>query len=296
MARIGIDLGGTRIKVARVDGDKILSETSVETPPGGGAHAVLDAVAAAVKQLDPAPESVGLAIPGQVNADGVCYRLVNVPGFDGVDVAGVLEPKVGCPVVTENDANAAALGEALFGLGRRYSSFAMFTLGTGIGGGICIDGRVRTGAHGFAAEIGHIPVDSREDAWLCGCGQLGCIEAYAGTTGLLRKFEELGGSATEVRTIAEAARRGESAGVETFRMMSRSLAVGIVIAQNLLDLDAIIFTGGVSASFDLIEPELRAEVERRSFSTPLASVPLRVSELGSRAGVVGSANLHLLRP
>ncbi len=295
MARIGIDLGGTRIKVARVDGEQILAETSIETPPQGGAQAVMTAIATTVKQLDPAPQSVGLVIPGEVNADGVCYRLTNIAGFENVNIAGLLSPLLDCPVVVENDGNAAAHGEALYGLGQRYKSFAMFTLGTGIGGGLCIDGRVRTGAYGFAAEIGHIPIDSSADAWSCGCGQHGCVEAYAGTIGLLRKFEQLGGRATEIRTVAEAARAGEEAGLKTFEMMSWALARCVTVIQNLLDLDAIIFTGGISASFDLVEPKLRAEVRRLSFSKPLAEVPLLVSELGARAGVIGSANLHLLK-
>lgn len=295
MARIGIDLGGTNIKVARVSEDRILDETSVETPVKGGAKAVLEAAAAAVRQLDARPQSVGLVIPGEVDAQGVCYRLTNIPGFENANIAAMLSPMLDCPVAVENDGNAAAHGEALFGLGRRFKSFAMITLGTGIGGGIVLDGRVRTGAYGFAAETGHLPVDNRDDAWLCGCGQKGCVEAYAGTFGLLKKFRELGGEATEIRTIAESARAGHAAGVQTFEMMSWSLARAVTCIQNLLDLNAIVFTGGISQSFDLIEPKLREEIRRQAFSRPLAEVPLLVSELGPRAGVVGSANLHLLK-
>ncbi|MEN9579682.1 MAG: hypothetical protein RJA70_2691 [Pseudomonadota bacterium] len=295
MARIGIDLGGTRIKIARVDGEHILAETSVETPPGGGADAVLSAAAECVRELDPNPESVGLVIPGEVNAQGVCYRLTNIRGFDNVNIAEVLAPKLGCPVIVENDGNAAALGEALYGHGQRYKSFAMLTLGTGIGGGIVLDGQVRTGSYGFAAETGHIPVDSSAEAWACGCGQKGCVESYAGSFGLLRKFRELGGTATEIRTIAESARNGEAAGLQTFEMMSWALARCVLAVQHLLDLDAIVFTGGISQSFDLIEPRLRSEVVRQAFSKPLGEVPLLVSELGARAGVIGSANLHRLR-
>lgn len=295
MARIGIDLGGTSIKIARVEGETILAETEVETPPGGGAEAVLRRAAEGVLALDREPESVGLVIPGEVNTEGVCYRLTNIRGFENVNIARLLSPMLNCPVVVENDGNAAALGEALYGLGKRYRSFAMLTLGTGIGGGIVLDGKVRTGAYGFAAETGHIPVDSSENAWTCGCGQKGCVESYAGTFGLLRKFRELGGNASDIRTVAESARRGEAAGLQTFEMMSWALARCVLAIQHLLDLDAIIFTGGISRSFDLIEPKLRAEVRRQAFSKPLGEVPLLVSELGARAGVIGSANLHLIK-
>jgi glucokinase len=294
MAKVGIDLGGTRIKAALVEGDQILKELSVETP-SGGPDAVLRAVASLVTSLDPRPAAVGFAIPGEVDAQGNCYRLPNIPGFENVNIESHLRPLLGCPIAVENDGNAAAHGEALYGLGLRYRSFAVITLGTGIGGGLVLDGRVRTGAFGFAAEIGHIPVDSSENAWSCGCGQRGCVESYAGTLGLLRKFRELGGEATEIVTIAQSARNQERAGLEAFQMMSRALAQCVTIMENLLDLDAIGFTGGISQSFDLIEPGLRAEVRRRAFAKPLAEVPLVVTQLGARAGAIGAAHLDLLK-
>lgn len=295
MAKIGIDLGGTRIKVAKVEADVILDEVSIATPPGGP-QAVLAAVAESVKRLDSKPSAVGFAIPGEVDAEGYCYRLPNIPGFERVRIAGVLEPLIHCPVYVENDGNAAAHGEALFGFGRKYKSFAMVTLGTGIGGGLVLDGKIRTGAYGFAAEIGHIPIDSSETAWSCGCGQKGCVESYAGTFGLLRKFQEAGGApTTEIADVAKSARAGHAAGVATFEMMAGALARCITTMQNLLDLDAIVFTGGISQSFDLIEPALRAAVKKHAFSAPLADIPLLISELGPRAGVVGSAHLDLVK-
>jgi glucokinase len=295
MAKIGIDLGGTRIKVAKVQDDLILDEVNIPTP-SGGPQAVLEAVADSVRRLDSAPSAVGFAIPGEVDADGRCYRLPNIPGFERVRIAGVLEPLINCPVFVENDGNAAAHGEALYGWGRTYRSFAMVTLGTGVGGGLVFDGKVRTGAYGFAAEIGHIPVDNGPAAWPCGCGQTGCVESYAGTFGLLRRFREAGGHETnEIADVAKSARAGEKAGLAAFDMMSDALARCVRTMQNLLDLDAIVFTGGISKSFDLIEPGLRAAVRKTAFAPPLGEVPLLVSELGSRAGVVGSAHLDLLK-
>lgn len=295
MAKIGIDLGGTRIKVAKVDADVILEELSIPTP-SGGPQAVLEAVARSVRQLDSRPTAVGFAIPGEVDAEGYCYRLPNIPGFERVRIAGVLEPLIECPVYVENDGNAAAHGEALYGWGRTYQSFAMVTLGTGIGGGLVLDGKIRTGAYGFAAEIGHIPIDSSDAAWPCGCGQKGCVESYAGTFGLLRRFREAGGAETsEVADVAKAARAGHKAGLVAFEMMSDALARCVRTMQNLLDLDAIVFTGGISQSFDLVEPALRAAVRKTAFAPPLGEIPLRISELGPRAGVVGSAHLDLVK-
>jgi glucokinase len=295
MAKIGIDLGGTRIKVARVIADNILEERSIETPKGGP-NAVLGAIAECVKGLDASPGAVGFAIPGEVDAAGKCYRLPNIDGFEGVAIASILEPLLGCRVFVENDGNAAAHGEALYGWGQKYKSFAMVTLGTGIGGGLVLDGKLRPGTHGFAAEIGHIPIDSSSDAWPCACGQRGCVESYAGTKGLLRRYKELGGeTVTEVAHVAAAAREGKVAGVQAFQMMADALARCVTTMQNLLDLDAIVFTGGISQSFDMLLPPLREAVRKAAFAAPLGEVPLVLSEMGSKAGVVGSAHLDLVK-
>ncbi|HEY6555742.1 MAG TPA: ROK family protein [Polyangiaceae bacterium] len=290
---IGVDFGGTQIKAAVVEGGVILRNSSAPTPADLGPSAVLDRVALVVRELSTSPESVGLAIPGQVDATGRCWRLPNVPGFEGVPIASELTLRLGCPVFVENDATCAALGERMYGHGDRYPNFVLFTLGTGVGGGVVIDGRVRRGQFGFAGEIGHTLLERSPDAWLCNCGLHGCLEAYAGTKALLRRYTDLGGDATEVRDIALAARRGERAGIETFEMMGRALGHAAASLQNLLDLDALVFSGGISASFDLIEPSLRAALRERAFAPPLAGVPLLVSELGSKAGVIGAA--HLVR-
>jgi glucokinase len=170
----------------------------------------------------------------------------------------------------------------------------MLTLGTGIGGGLAIDGVLRRGKNGFAGEVGHTPIERSETAWPCGCGLKGCLESYAGTKALLRKFAELGGSAIEVLPIAESARKNETAGLETFAMMGRALGIAIAGFQNTLDLDAIVFTGGISQSFDLIEPTIRKTLREFAFAPSLAEVPLCISELGEKTGLLGAAYLTTL--
>ncbi len=295
MARIGIDFGGTQIKIASVDADGTIgAQLALDTPQNASPDAVVERIAEAIVEVEAAPEAIGLAIPGQVDALGRVYRLPNVPGFERFPLAAALQRHITCPVVVENDGNAAAHGEALFGAGQQYRSFAMITLGTGIGAGIVIDGRVRTGAHGFAAELGHLRVDNTEAAELCGCGRRGCVEAYAGTRALLREFQRQGAIATEILPVADSARRGESAGKAAFAMMARGLAGGITALQTLLDLDAIVFTGGISRSFDLLEQPLRQEVRGLAYSEPLGEVPLVVSALGASAGVIGASHLDRL--
>jgi glucokinase len=288
---IGIDMGGTSIKLADVDGAAIRRSSSIHTPVGLAPTEILDRIAAAVKELDATPKQVGMAIPGECDANGKCFRLPNVPGFDGVEIAAELSKRVGAPVTAENDGTTAAYAESLFGHGRAHPSFLMVTLGTGIGGGLVLGKQLIRGSHGFAAEIGHVTVDASSSAWACVCGNKGCVEAYAGTRGLLESFRLAGGTATDVLPVAESARRGETAGKTAFALMAETLAIALNSIQNVLDLDAIVFTGGISKSFDLIEPVLRTKLRARCFAKPLGEVPLLVSELGDVAGVIGAAHL-----
>src|SRR5664279_4776375 len=284
---IGVDLGGTRIKAGVVINGELTDSISVNTQAENGPAQLLDVIAETVRKLDRCPAAVGLAIPGGVNPEGLCWRLPNVPGFEGINISAELTQRLGCRVVVENDATTAALAELYLGHGRSHPSFAMVTLGTGIGGGIVIDGHLRRGRHGFAGEIGHTPVNRSGAGWPCACGLQGCVESYAGTRGLLRKYAELGGTADEIRPISEAARRGDGAARTTFAAMGDALGIGLAALQYTLDLDAIVFTGGISASFDLIESALRSSLTKYVFGPPLADIPLLVSELGDRTGLLG---------
>lgn len=292
---IGVDFGGTGIKAGIVEDGRVMRSAETPTPRGASADDVMDAIARVVLELDPHPRSVGVAIPGEVDPAGRCWGLPNVPGFKGVNVGKGLSDRLRCPVAVENDATTAALGEYLYGHGSRYPSFLMITLGTGVGGGLVIGGQLYPGGNGFAGEIGHINIDPSENAPSCGCGKKGCLETYSGTAGLFRMYREFGGGeASEIKQIADAARRGEEAAIKTFQKMGDALGRGLADIQNVLDLNALVFTGGISRSFDLIEPSLRAALRRHSFAEPPAEVPLVVSELGAAAGVVGAAHLTQL--
>jgi glucokinase len=292
---IGVDFGGTAVKAGIVEGGEVVKSMSAATRLDTGPQEILDAIANTVLALTPKPEAVGVAIPGEVNAEGRCWRLANVPHFEGVPIGEELARRLGCPIAVENDATTAALGEQLYGHGRNNPSFLMVTLGTGVGGGLVLGHQLYPGSNGFAAEIGHNNIDSSPDAPLCACGQRGCIEAFSGTKALLRRFAELGGkAANEVLPISVSARRGEEAGKKTFEMMGTALGKGLAMIQNVLDLNAIVFSGGVSASFDLIEPYIRAALRQHVFGKPAGEVPLLVSELGERAGVIGAAHLTTL--
>jgi len=293
---IGVDFGGTHVKAGVVEGGEVLRSTSAATRNGASPDDVLDLLASTVLSITSEPEAVGIAIPGEVDAEGRCWRLTNVPGFAGVHVAAELSRRLGgCPIAVENDATSAALGERLFGHGREHPSFLMVTLGTGIGAGLVLGHMLYPGANGFAGEFGHLNIDRSANAPLCACGQRGCVEAFAGTKALHRRYKELSGNdVDEVRPIAENARRGDAAALSVFNVMGEALGRGLAAVQNLLDLNAIIFTGGIAAALDLLEPHLRLALRAHTFAPPLAEVPLLASELGERAGMIGAAYLTTL--
>lgn len=292
--RIGVDFGGTAVKAALVDGGRVSRQVAAPTPRAAAPSATMDVIAELVKELSESPAAVGLAIPGEVDDEGCCIRLPNVPGFEGLAIADELEARLGCPVRVENDATVAALGELRHGHGRDLESFVLFTLGTGVGGGFVFDGSLRRGAHGFAGELGHLMIDSSEEAWPCGCGLRGCLEARAGTAGLQRAWREAGGRTEPVASPAEmakAARAGEPAGLAAFAGMGRALGLGLAALQNTLDLDAAVFTGGIAASLDLALPALEQALASRAYAERLVELPLLVSALGPDAGLVGAAEL-----
>lgn len=293
---IGVAFGGTHIKAGVVEAGEVVRTASASTPAGATPDQVLDQVAKAVLELSPSPDGVGVAIPGEVDGEGRCWRLTNVPGFAGVHVAEQLSQRLGdCPIAVENDATSAALGERLHGHGRTHASFLMVTLGTGIGGGLVLGHMLYSGSNGFATEFGHMNIDPSPQAPACACGRTGCVEAFAGSKAIVRQYHDLGGEeVSEVRPIAARARSGDPIALRAFEAAGAALGRGVAAVQNLLDLDAIAFSGGISGSFDLLETHVRRALVAHTFAPPLAGIPLLVSELGDNAGIVGAAYLTTL--
>jgi glucokinase len=291
---IGVDFSNAVIKAGIVDQGRVLRSMAAETPPRASPAEILDTIARVVGALSPHPDAVGIAIPGEVNTDGRCWRLPNTRGFEGVRIAEEVSRRLHCPIAVENRATTAALAEQLYGHGQQHQTFLLVTLETGIGGGLVIGRQLYPGSNGFGAEIGHICVDTSPDAPLCACGQRGCVEAFAGTRAVLRKFHEQGGKASDLATVAASARRAEWIGVMAFEAMGRALGRSLATVQNFLDLGAVVFAGSSAAHFDLLEPFVRAELRHKAFAPPLAEVQLLVSKLGENAGVIGAAHLTTL--
>lgn len=324
--RIGIDLGGTHTAAAFVDDNGlIVKRAEIPTDASGGAKTVISGLLSVCEILLRGPEavpdepdqkkqtvarlplSIGIGVPGTVDADkGEVIFTPNLP-LRGADITGDLQKKFHCPVCIGNDANCAALGESVAGGAKGAQDAVLITLGTGVGGGVIIGGRLQTGVSGAAGELGHMVIIAGGRA--CGCGRHGCLETYASATGLIRTAIEVIGThkdgallelcsgRTEKlngRIIFEAFRLGDKAAQSIVGQYAEHLAAGIVNIINILDPEMICIGGGISNEWDSLSPLLLARVDAERFPhSPSKTAQTRIvrAELGNDAGIIGAAML-----
>ncbi len=305
-AYIGLDVGGTYLKGARIDATgKVLARLHEPIRKTSTAD-ILGQLAGAVEWLekDVGPSlAVGVGLPGIVEMTrGRVRSAPNVPALDGLKVGEELEARTGRASFAENDANAAALAEAWLGAGRGASHVLFVTLGTGVGGGLVFDGRIWMGRNGYAGEIGHIQVEP--NGVPCGCGSWGCLETIAGIPGWARRAEALlasgrsstlaGKSPLDPQVIVEAARGDDAVALEVVDGAARAVGVGVAAVLDLLNVDRVVVGGGVaSAGFFLLE-RIAEETRKRTFPHVFADVTFRLAELGSDAGVVGASRVGMI--
>lgn len=303
---LAADLGGTNIRVAAVGRDgKVLHLARGRTPSTAGADEIAAAIATladeACSSADTTikPLAFGLAVPALVDSmNGVTISAPNLPQLDGVPFGRVVGVKCGVPVALENDANAAAAGESWLGASRDVDSCVCVTLGTGVGGGIVLGGRIWRGIDGTAAEIGHICVEP--EGAPCGCGSRGCVEQYSSATAVVRMTRELVRAfpasilRADVLTsldVYNAAKAGDPLAVEVFRRAGSYLGIALAGLVNTLNPEAIVIGGGAAAGLDMMIEHIRAEIRKRAFRRPAERVKLVPASLGDLAGILGSARL-----
>jgi len=298
---LGLDLGGTNIKWAVVErgGDAwaTIATDHVGTPRTAGPEAIVAALASvghdAIARC-PGITTVGIGIPGLYDpVAGTTRFLVNVPGdWAGRPVAGPVGEALGLPAFLINDARAFGLAELRLGAGRGASSMIGLTLGTGVGGVIAVDGHVLQGHDGTTGELGHQTIDP-DGPW-CGCGNRGCLEAFARADQIAAAC----GTATAEEGIARA-RAGDARAVDGLTEIGRYLGIGIGNMIAVLAPDRVVLGGGISVATDLLIEPIRAELRRRVHTTSLDSVEIVAAELGTWAGAVGAAihgAEHSVRP
>lgn len=303
----GVDLGGTNIKaVIACSSGEILAESNTPTLAHEGPQKVLDRIAAIVEELarqaGHPPQAVGMGCPGLVDVEkGFTRFFPNLPTqWRDVPVAAVLGQKLGCPVRLLNDVRCATLGEQSFGQGRDVATMVFFAVGTGIGGGVIVDGKLRLGPLGAAGELGHQTV--LPDGPLCGCGNHGCLEALASATAIAAEglrlmrggmasalFQRIQGDANQItpRVMAEVADQ-DPAVRDVLVRAARWLGIGVANAVTILHPELVVLGGGVAEMGDLLLDEVRAVVRKRVGMFPTDDVRMERSQLGEQAGVLGA--------
>ena len=301
---VGLDVGGTFLKGALVTADGAVRARLHQPIARESAEALLGQLASATapRETGSGPSAgVGVGLPGIVNRrTGRLYRPPNLPVIDGLDAAAELSRRTGRPAAAENDANAAALAEAWKGAGRDATNVLLVTLGTGIGGGIVLGGRIWCGTSGYAGEIGHIQVDA--SGVPCGCGSRGCVETFAGAPHWARRAHEalasarslLHGQNLDPAVIVEAARAGDEVALGVVDCAARALGTGIGSALNLMNLDRVVIAGGVAAAGPFLLDRIVEHTRQRIFPHVFADCSFRLAELGGDAGVVGAARAAMV--
>jgi glucokinase len=304
-AVIGIDIGGTNLRSALIlSSGAILEQRRAASGIEQGRESFCSRLLASIEDLRGAAavrgiavHAVGAGVPGLIDRTGLIRSSVNMRPLEGLNLDAFLEERTCLPAACSNDANTIALGEQRFGAGRGLASFLMVTIGTGLGSGLILDGRLWTGAGGFAAEFGHVTVYPEGPP--CPCGNRGCLEQYCSAGAIVRFARELlpedllAATATDLsaEAVALLARQGVPGARTAFERLGQWLGVALGSLSNTLNLQAVIVGGGVAASFDLLLPALRTELSLRCFPHIFDGLAILKTELGDDAGLLGGAAL-----
>jgi len=333
---IGVDLGGTNLRIAAVEEQgSLLEKITLGTRVTLGRDHVINDMCDAIQHLTAkykdfaTLEGIGIGVPGIIDMrTGMIRESPNLPGWADSPVRSEIEKRLGTRVILDNDANVAAFGEKWLGAARNFDDVAMLTLGTGVGGGIVLDGRIWHGMVGMAGEFGHITVEP--EGQLCGCGNRGCLEQYASATAVVRMAHEAiaNGEAVELaaaasnnpefsaKAVYNLAIQGDESARRIFRHVGRSLGIVLAALVNSLNLPIYVIGGGVSSAWDAFSPSIFEELRQRSmvYAATAPSDPLNDATgasakvdpgagrktiiaralLGSDAGLYGAARLPMV--
>ncbi len=304
---IACDLGGTNLRMAAIDHEgNILYRTKRDTPKVDRADEIVRAMVESANECCEYVKDLGevvaiaIAAPATVNAEkGIILKAPNVPALDGFRIIATLENELNLHAILENDANAAAVGENWLGASEGFDNSICVTLGTGVGGGIIIDGKILRGVDGTAGEIGHICVEPFGAP--CGCGSRGCVEQYSSATAIVRQTQELASQYPKselqhktrltAKDVYEAGLRGDELALEVFRRQGFYLGIALGGLINVLNPEVIAIGGGAAAGWDLFMPHLEEQIEQRTYREPRLRAKFEKAILGDDAGILGVAKL-----
>jgi glucokinase len=322
---IGVDLGGTSLRVAVVeDKGTLLEKLTLSTKVLRGPERVVAAMCDSIAALQTRYKSngkmmgIGVGVPGIIDLHtGVLRESPNLPGWHDYPVLQEIEHRLGTRVILENDANVGAMGEYWLGAGRGYDSMFMYTLGTGIGGGIVFEGAIWHGMTGMAGEPGHTTIEPKGPP--CACGNRGCLEQFAGATAVIRMAKEAiaeghapklkrevdNGQELNPQLVYKLATQGDKASRAIYRTVGEALGISVASMINVLNLPIFVIGGGVAGAWEAFSPYIFEEVRKRSFVYNATAPPegeriapgcthITHALLGADSGLYGAARLPML--
>ncbi|HPN37975.1 MAG TPA: ROK family protein [Melioribacteraceae bacterium] len=311
---IGVDLGGTNIKIGLVTkSGEIVNQVSVESKANNGPKAVIKQIEHGIDRLLECEKrdviGIGIGAPGSVTVKkGIVENPPNFTDWGSVALGSILKKKLKTEVFVENDANAAAIGELIFGAGKKLNSFIMITLGTGLGGGIIFDKKIFRGDTGAAGELGHVTIDYNGNR--CNCGSIGCVEAYTGNNyfmnwvkpelekhpqSLIYKFIENDLHKLTPYTIHQAAEQGDFFAIDCIKQLGRYVGYGLVSAINILDISNVVIGGGVAGFGNLLFDEILHTVNERILIPKKGKIKIIPAMFKNNAGIIGASALVYYR-
>ncbi|MBQ6129800.1 MAG: ROK family glucokinase [Lachnospiraceae bacterium] len=303
----GVDIGGTTIKMGVFSGDgELIDKWEIPTRTEDNGSKILPDIAASIRQKMEALSiertdvaGIGISVPGPVDDNGIVHKCVNL-GWGVFDIDEEMKKYTGVPVFAGNDANAAALGEVWRGGGKGYNNAVVVTLGTGVGGGIIVNGKILSGSSGAGGEIGHILVN-REETKKCGCGNKGCLEQYASATGIARmakaKLAEdnrdsvmRNAKSMNAKVVFDAVKAGDAVAMEVAEEFGRVLGIGLAIVADVVNPEVFVIGGGVSRGGQIVIDYIEKNYNKYVFHAS-RGVKFALATLGNDAGIYGSAKL-----
>jgi len=303
----GVDIGGTTVKLGLFTTEgELLDKWEIPTIKDNGGEKILPDVAASIqskmteKKVELADVAgIGIGAPGAVDDNGTMVAGAVNLGWGVFNVPEVMRKMIDVPVVANNDANVASLGEMWMGGGKGYKNMVAVTLGTGVGGGIILDGKILCGATGAGGEIGHIHLEDAETE-VCGCGGKGCLEQYASATGIVRlakrrlakddKVSTLRDTEVSAKTVFDAVKAGDELAIEVANQFGEYLGKGLAAVANVVNPEAFVIGGGVSKAGDILLEYVKAPFVKYAFPACKAT-EFKLAKLGNDAGIYGAAAL-----
>jgi len=286
---IGVDVGGTFIKIGVVsERGEIVEKKKIPTPKNAGYKVIIEGIREYLGKWKIL--GIGVGLPGLINTEkGVVHRITNIKGWNNVPLQKLIEKAVKLPAKIDNDVNCMAFAEAIFGNAKGKKNVFGITLGTGVGGGIVIDGKIYRGANFTAGEVGHVTVDKNGPK--CNCGNRGCLETIAGNKRILSRAKAIGINSLE--ELNSAAMKGNKKAKKIWEETGECIGIVLAGVVNILNPELISIGGGVANAGDLIMKSIRKTVKNRAISVARDSVKIEFSKLGNDAGILGAAALVL---